>query len=243
MSQIINDFFENNVFTFRSYSCDCVEDIKHTTPGTPPQKTYKFQAFPDKPIFFAYRAKTGLSRIAANGTSEEDNILGSLIALPSQKPKYFYNFFQRNGFFFPVSSTKYVSIKSTSLYELIIRIRATVELMTAANEIHKDYGKIINLTFSLMLSKPLSIPLDSLTDPYTTCHHSFVDTLAKANGMELSDERKQEGFDKNTYTVIDTIKTPTYELPISEYSNIISGKSLDASFRATTLYRQITQLY
>ena len=158
MPQIIENFFENNIFTFQSYGCDCVEDIEHTVPGMPPLKTYKFQSYTEKPLLFGYRAKTGLSRIATNGTTEEDNILGALIALPTKKPSDLYSFFKRNGFLFPVSSSEYERIDATLLYEFILRIKATVELMTAVNEIHKDYNKIAHLTFYLMLSEELQIP-------------------------------------------------------------------------------------
>ena len=151
MPQIIENFFENNVFTFKSYACNCVEDIEHTSPGMPPKKTFKFQSYSDRPLLFGYRAKTGLSRIAANGTTEEDNILGSLIALPNKKLKNLYNFFERNGFLFPVSDAEYESIDASLLYEFILHIKATVELMTAVNEIHKDYEKITHLTLYLML--------------------------------------------------------------------------------------------
>lgn len=58
MPQIIENFFENNIFTFQSYGCDCVEDIEHTVPGMPPIKTYKFQSDTEKPLLFGYRAKT-----------------------------------------------------------------------------------------------------------------------------------------------------------------------------------------
>lgn len=115
MPQIIENFFENNIFTFQSYGCDCVEDIEHTVPGMPPIKTYKFQSDTEKPLLFGYRAKTGLSRIAANGTTEEDNILGSLIALSTKKPSDLYSFFKRNGFLFPVSSSEYERIDRCSI--------------------------------------------------------------------------------------------------------------------------------
>ena len=105
MPQIIENFFENNVFTFKSYACDCVEDVNHITPGMQPQKTFKFQSYTDKPLHFGYKAKTGLSRIAPNGTTEEDNILGSLVSLPTKKLKDLYSFFEHNGFLFPVSHT------------------------------------------------------------------------------------------------------------------------------------------
>lgn len=243
MPKIIDNFFENNVFTFESFGCDCVEDIQHTTPGMPPLKTYKLQSYSDKPLLFGYMAKTGLSRIAANGTNEEDNILGSLIALPTKKITDFYKFFERNGFLFPVSHLEYESIEASLLYEFILRIRATVELMTAANEIDKDYEKIINLTLYLMLSEPLQIEMESLSTPYKTCQHSFRNTMAKANSMTLAWERQQESFNKDTYTVFDTIVSPTYELDISEYNDVISGTSISGSIPITPLYRQIMLLY
>ena len=71
------------------------------------------------------------------------------------------------------------------LYEFILRIRVTVELMRAANEIYKDYEKIINLTLYLMLSEPLQIEMELLSTPYKTCQHFFRHTMAKANSMTL----------------------------------------------------------
>ena len=243
MPQIIENFFENNVFTFKSYSCNCVEDVNHTTPGMPPQKTFKFQSYSDKPLLFGYRAKTGLSRIAPNGTTEEDNILGSLVALPTKKLNDLYSFFERNGFLFPVSDSEYESIDAALLYEFILRIKATVELMTAINEIHKDYEKITLLTLYLMMSEPLQIKMDSMSAPYTSCRHSFMDTMVKASTVSLSLERQKESFEKDTYTVSDTITIPSYELNISEYNDIVSGTSINGEITVTPFYKQITQLY
>ena len=183
------------------------------------------------------------SRIAANGTTEEDNILGSLVALPNKKLKDLYNFFERNGFLFPVSNSEYESIDATLLYELIFRIKATVELMTAANEIHKDYEKITHLTLYLMLSEPLQIKMESMTEPYTSCRHSFMDTLVKASALSLSRERQEESFNKDTYTVSDTISAPSYELDINEYNDIVSGTSINGTILITPFYKQIAQLY
>jgi hypothetical protein len=243
MPKIIENFYESNIFTFKSSKCDYVEDIQHTASGFPPISTYKLQAIPDKPLLFSYIAKNGLARIAENGTIEENNILGALIALPSKKTSELHNFFRRNGFLFPVSPTEYESINAVTLYELLYHIKATVELMTAANEIRKDYQKILHLTLYLMLSTPIHIDIASLTTPYETCHHSFVDTLSKANAMQLSWDRQQESFNKNTYTVIDTIVSPSYEFDVNEYNDIISGISLNGTVYSTPLYKQIVQLY
>ena len=118
-----------------------------------------------------------------------------------------------------------------------------MELMTAVNEIHKDYNKITHLTFYLMLSEQLQIDMASLPEPYTTCKHSFIDTLSKASALPLGWERQQEAFEKDTYTIVDTINTPSYELNINEYNNIISGTCIDGAIPVTPLYRQIIQLY
>ena len=243
MPKIIENFYDNNIFTFKSSKCDWVEDIQHTVPGLPPIRTYKLQAITNKPILFSYIAKNGLARIAPNGTIEENNILGTLIALPGKNPSELHNFFRRNGFLFRVSTTEYESINAETLYELLNRIKATVELMTAVNEIQKDYQKILHLTLYLMLSTPVHIDIASLTTPYETCHHSFVDTLSEANSMQLSWERKQESFNNNTYSVIDTIVPPSYEFNINEYNDIISSMSLNGTVCCTPLYKQIVQLY
>lgn len=243
MPKIIENFFENNIFTFKSYACNCVEDLNHTTPGMPPHKTFKFQSYSDKPLLFGYRAKTGLSRIAPNGTTEEDNILGKLIALPTKKHKDLYSFFEHNGFLFPVSNSEYESIDANLLYEFIHRIKATVELMSAVNDIHKDYVKIIHLTLYLMMADVINIKVDSMAESYTSCKHSFMNTLAKANNASLNWERQQESFDKNSYTIIDTIANPSFELDISEYNDIISGTSVNGLIPITPLYQQIIMLY
>lgn len=243
MPQIIENFYENNIFRFDSFACDCEEDIQHTSPGEPPMRTYKLLSHREKPLLFSYVAKCGLARIAKNGTSEESNILGSLIALPDKKESDLIDFFRRNGFLFPISSLGYESIDSGVLYELIYRIKATVELMTAANEIRKDYHKILHLTLYLLLSEPMRIQIDSSQTVYESCHHSFMETLAKADTMSLSWDRQQEGFNKDTYTVTDTIVTPSFEFDINEYNDVISGTSLSGTVPCTPLYKKVVQLY
>lgn len=243
MPKIIENFFENNVFIFRSYACNCAEDTFHVATDIPAKKTCKIQAYADKPLLFGYMGKTGLARIAKNGTIAESNILGSLIALPDKKTSELYSFFERNGFLFPISQTAYESIDIDTLYALIRHIKATVELMTAVNEIKKDYGKILHLTLYLLLSESVSVQFESLPVPYTTCRHPFMDVLEKANLMQLSKARQQESFDKYTFAVNDTIYPPTYEFDINEYNDTVSGSSLQGNICTTPFYQQIVQLY
>ncbi|MBT1526034.1 hypothetical protein KKQ91_10535 [Clostridioides difficile] len=76
--------FENNLFRYESYSCDCVKDIKHIAPGVEPLITLKLQSLPARKIRFAFAAKEGLLRLANTGSIEEKNILASLISLPNK---------------------------------------------------------------------------------------------------------------------------------------------------------------
>ena len=134
MPEIRENFYENILFKFESCSCDCVEDIEHITPGMEPKRTFKLQAHPEQKRIFGYAAKKGLVRISDNGSIEQSNILGELIALPGKDSKELARFMKDNGFIFPISSMGYQEIDELSLYNIIDRLRLTVELMTAANE-------------------------------------------------------------------------------------------------------------
>lgn len=107
MPQIIENFFENILFRYESCSCDCVEDIEHITPGKEPVHSYKLQALPNEKKLFGYAAKKGLVRIAINGTIEDANVLGTLIALPNKPQWELTNFLKNNGFLFPVNTETY----------------------------------------------------------------------------------------------------------------------------------------
>ena len=81
MPEIKENFFENILFKFHSYACNCDIDVKHTIPGEEPEYNYKLTSLPNKPLLCGYAAKKGLVRIAPNGTIEESNILGALIKM------------------------------------------------------------------------------------------------------------------------------------------------------------------
>lgn len=240
MPQIKENFFENILFRFDSCSCDCVTDLEHITPGEDPIRKYKLQALPESKLIFAYAAKKGLVRIAPNGTIEEANVLGTLMALPNKSVKELSSFMKENGFLFPVSAEKYEEIDANILYSIMERLRMTVELMTAANEIRKDYQKILFLTINLLFSRDLTIQTSAMAHAYTTKHHSYIDLLQSAN-YNVSYDREHEAFNSNCYTVKDTIYG-SYRLPIQEYNDIAGGYSTKPGFN-DTLFRNITALY
>lgn len=240
MPQIKENFFENILFRFESCSCDCVTDLEHIAPGEEPIRKYKLQALPETKLLFAYAAKKGLVRIAPNGTIEEANVLGTLMALPSKSVKELSSFMKENGFLFPVSAGRYEEIDAGTLYSIMERLRMTVELMTAANEIHKDYQKIFFLTINLLFAGDLTIQTDAMTQTYSTKHHSYIDLLQSAN-LNVSYEREHEAFNSDYYTVADTIYG-NYQLPIQEYNDVKGGYSTKPGFN-NPLFRNIMGLY
>lgn len=240
MPQIIENFFENILFKYESCSCDCVEDIEHIAPGMEPVRKYKLQAIQNEKKLFGYAAKKGLVRIASNGTIEEANVLGTLIALPNKTPKELTSFLKNNGFLFPVNSGTYEAFDEAALYGIIDRLRMTVELMTAANEVRKDYQKILGLTLSLLFASDITLKTDSMVTVYHSCHHSYVDRLMNP-AAQLSLEHRDQEFNGDTFTVVDSI-FGTSQLNVQEYNDIIGGYSSVPGF-SDQLFKAVTMMY
>lgn len=240
MPELKNAYFEGILFRYESCSCDCVEDVHHISKDEEPLHSYKLQAIPTEKRIFAYAAQQGLVRIAKNGTVEESNILGRLISLPDRPFKELVSFMADNGFLFPVSAINYESFDATALYHLIGRIKYTVELMTAVSEIKKDYNQIFRLLMKLLFAPEFTLKTDSMEETYRCCHHPYVDVLQNPN-IELSDERKQEAFANEYFTINDSIYTG-YKFSTAEYNDIVSGYSSTPGF-SDPLFKVITALY
>lgn len=236
------DFFENNLFRYESYSCDCVKDIEHITPGAEPITTLKLQSIPARKIRFAFAAKEGLLRLASTGSIDEKNILASLISLTNRNTDVLFDFFKKNGFLFPISDCEYESLDAHTMLELVNRIKATVRLMSAIEEPRKNYQDILHLTLYLLLSDPVSINVMSLEEPYTTCRHPFHEEIEKAPHLQIVD-RGQEAFDKYTYTITDTIYPPTFELDINEYNDIMGGYMTSMPGADDYRFKAVVNLY
>ena len=83
------------------------------------------------------------------------------------------------------------------MFELIRRLRTTVELLSAMESIRKDYHKILGLSLYLMLSNPIEISFFSLPNPYYTCKHSLQESLERAYSIPTPDYFQQEIFQWN----------------------------------------------
>ena len=240
MTQIKEGLLDNILFKFDSYSCNCEEDIEHVVPGEEPITRFKLQALRQNPITFAYAAKDGLVRIAPNGAIEEKNILGTLISLTKKSTKELSRFLNDNGFLFPISTESYEEIDKETLYKLIDRLRMTVELMTAVNEIRKDYQKICNLTISLLFSESLNYKTTKMTSSYCSCHYTYLDLLKNAP-TQLSYKRQQETFDGDTYNISDSVYG-SYLLDINDYNDIVGRYSSVPGWNQET-YQNLASMF
>lgn len=242
MPELKDNFFENILFRFENTPCKFVTDITHEAPGESPRITYKLEADPSNKVHFGYAAKKGLVRIAPNGTIEETNILGQLIALPKKKEKDLQKFLSDNGFLFPIQPGHYEIFDASQINTLIERIRCTVELMSATSEIRKDYKKIFQYTMALLFADNIHIQTNKMLeseDKYQTCVHPFTMLLQMA--PQTSDLRSQEAFDKSTYSIEDSLYG-TYDFDINEYNDIIGGYSSEPGHK-DAIFQNISRLY
>ena len=240
MAKKTDVFFENFLFRFGEYGCECVEDVIHNAPGEAPNRIFKMQALSGLQHTFAYAAKKGLVRIAPNGTIEEENILGSLIALPKKQQKDFYAFVRDNSFLFPVPQNAYEEFDARLAFYIIDRLRLTVELMTAANEIRKDYQKIFLYIFQLLTAADVTINTELMEEEYHSCHHSYIDLLQDPP-VTLSNQHQQEAFDGDTFKVRDTLYGE-YNMHVGEYNDIIGGYSAVPGHN-DPLFKSVTAMY
>lgn len=240
MPQIKENFFENILFKYETCSCDCVEDIEHIAPGEEPISKFKLQALPTQPLLFGYAAKDGLVRIAPNGTIAERNILGTLISLVNKPKKDLISFMKENGSIFPISDEKYETFPEEKIYGIITRLKMTVELMTATSEIRKDYQKICNLTIQLLLSDEISINTSEMANPYTSCHHKYVDFIMNPPS-QISENHQQDNFDGEIYYIKDSIYG-SYKLYTTDYYEIESG-SLTVPGFTVGFYQNLTAAF
>ena len=239
------NFFENNLFRFDNDPCDCATDTINLAPGMPPVTTIKVQAIHGKKIHFAFSSRVGLVRLGEKGTLIEKNLLGSLISIKPGDTTALFEYFKRNGFLFNISGLEYEPIDTDKMFELIRRLRTTVELLSAMGSIRKDYHKILGLSLYLMLSNPIEISFSSLPNPYYTCKHSLQESLERAYSIPTPDYFQQEMFSKDSITIPDTLVSPSFELDVQLYMGCMEGSGQEAYIKGSSsdLFKSMLFLY
>lgn len=239
------NFFENNLFRFDNDPCDCATDTINLAPGMPPATTIKVQALPGEKIHFAFSSGVGLVRLGEKGALIEKNLLGSLISIKTGDTTALFEYFKRNGFLFNISGLEYEPIDTDKMFELIRRLRSTVELLSAMGSIRKDYHKILGLSLYLMLSNPIEISFSSLPNPYYTCKHSLQESLERAYNLPKPSYFQEHIFSKETITIPDTLMQPTYELDMQLYMSCLEGSGQEFCLKGSSsnLFKTVLFLY
>ena len=245
MTENTENFFENNLFRFENAHCECATDILNVAPNQPPMTTIKVQSILGEKIQFAFSSGVGLVRLGEKGALIEKNLLGSLISIKTNDTTTLFEYFKRNGFLFNISSSEYEPIDTSQMFELIRRLRTTVELLSAMGAIRKDYHKILGLSLYLILSNPIEISFSSMPTPYSTCKHSFLERLQLAHDLPQPNYFEQEIFSKESITITDTLAATSHELDMQLYLSCMEGSGQEFCLKGSSshLFKTVLTLY
>lgn len=215
---IIENFFNEALFTFDSLSCDCVVEPEYIKPGFF-NEAFKVASISDKKLQFAFEPQKGLVRLSSHGTIEEKNILGNLLQIRGDNLSNFTNFFNRNGFLFPTKIDEYEKVTCDNFYIIMSRLCCVVELLDlVSNPKQKDYEGILARVLFLLFSARASIKCGEFD--YESCEHSFT-KLFLSNQLFQNTLDQVEAFSTGKFSIKDTI-FGTYELNIADYTSIIN---------------------
>lgn len=228
MSDEIKSFLKNNLFLFDSYRCEHERIIKDSSIDG--QQTIKIglQKNIKAPIKFAFAANGhGLIRVGERGKLLSDDLLGNLISIKDGDSDVLLAYFKDNGFFFELDSNDIETIDTDTLFEIIKRLRATIELLSQVGELkpeRKSYSKILSLAMYLMFAPQIELT----SFGYKSANHSFVADLENTDhSQDLT--REQEIFDKGSFAVTDSIYG-SYEFDNDTYQSIMNGYSTMPGF-------------
>lgn len=233
--KIEEDFYQASLFTFNSHCCFCAIDTINESP-TETRKVIKVTSIPANPICFAFQPKDGLVRInLKTGAVEEKNILSSLTSIQEDKFEDYKKFFEKNGFFFPISNDKFEELNDESLLLIVDKMKKTLSLISQISEVQrKDYKKILDLTMDLLLATPLEFVLGGRI--YRTCEHLFLrETLKK--GSYKPDDR-YFSCDENWMFVVEDSIYEKHLLHIDEYRHFMDDPDI-----LSDLWREVLHSY
>lgn len=245
MAENTDNFFENNLFRFENSPCDCAVDTRNIAPGQEPETTIKVQSITGEKIQFAFAPAEGLVRLGDKGALIEKNLLGKLIEIKSGDTAALFSYFEKNGFLFNISATEYEPLDTNSMFELIRRLRTTVELLSSLGAIKKDYQKILGLSLYLIFSDPIELSFSSMQVPYRTCLHSFYEKYLAANNYPQPEYFQQELYTEEFVTIPDTLLKRPYKLDMQLYMSVWEGSGEEYSIpgSSSTLFHNVTMLY
>lgn len=217
----------NESFSFSSFRADTVLDITHDAAGQR-SEVLRIRGVGDQITRFAFASGDGLVRLANTGAIEDDNVIGNFLSLVPGRTEDIFELIRKNGFLFPVSTAQYESFSPDMVWRLVVRFKATVQLMTALDGSTPAWQNLLAPTLLLLLGDPVIIPARDSVQAYESVVNGAIKTIEKASQLPDIDG-SEEAYQKNTYTISDQVYGPTFELDSEIYEDISSGSAVEFS--------------
>lgn len=233
----------NENFAFSTFKTDIVLDITHDNTGQR-NEVLRIRGIGEQVTRFAFASGNGLVRLADTGAIEDGNVIGHFLSLAPGRNEDIFEFYKKNGFLFPVSTTQYESFAPQMVLRLLQRFKATVQLMTALDGTTPAWQTLLAPTLLLLLGDPVQIPGRDNVQAYESIVNGAIRTIEKA--AQLPDiDGSVEAYQKHTYTISDRIYGPAFELNSEIYEDISSGSAVEFTRSGCTdlRFRNIVRTY
>lgn len=232
---------ESGAFIFKTYQSDVRIDVISINPKSDSHKELKICSIESKPISFIYKYNEGLMKCKKKNARSDHNILGDFLKIKENDFLSYAQFFEENGFLFPIPSDEFTNINPDCITSIITRLKATVELLTEINNIQEiNLRKVIERALFLYLSNEWHF--DTGSEKYSSPNYSLAE-LIKATAFDeiLEINRDQEIINTGGFIVKDSINGNIF-FSSDEYSDIIAGYS-DKTGYDDPLFQKIVYLY
>lgn len=217
----------NESFSFSTFKADSVLDVTHDATGQR-SEILRIRGLGDQLTRFAFASGDGLVRLANTGAIEDGNVIGNFLSLVPGRTEDIFELIKKNGFLFPVSTAQYESFSPDMVWRLVVRFKATVQLMTALDGSTPAWQNLLAPTLLLLLGDPVIIPARDSVQAYESVVNGAIKTIEKASQLPDIDG-SEEAYQKNTYTISDQVYGPTFELDSEIYEDISSGSAVEFS--------------
>ena len=208
----------NESFSFSTFKADSVLDVTHDATGQR-SEILRIRGLGDQLTRFAFASGDGLVRLANTGAIEDGNVIGNFLSLVPGRTEDIFELIKKNGFLFPVSTAQYESFSPDMVWRLVVRFKATVQLMTALDGSTPAWQNLLAPTLLLLLGDPVIIPARDSVQAYESVVNGAIKTIEKASQLPDIDG-SAEAYRKNTYTILDRVYGPTFELDSEIYEDI-----------------------
>ena len=234
----IPEIILNTMFEYDGYACKCVKDTENESPNSSPKITLKMYEVSATSLYFSYVGEEGLNMTGKAGGAIVKNVLGQLLALPTNDTDALIAFFEKYGFFIPLPADHFESAPIEDLLSIANRIKATVHLMNAI--VKQNYNSILNNIVYLLYSP--QIVIDFSDQSLTTCKHHFSDLLDNyCIFPDISQDIK--AFSTGKYDVFDTFINKKNPVDIAFYNAIRSGENAVFPGSQDSRFKNLVAMY